>query len=461
MDQLSWRDRSKIRSEIAEKLVDKICSGLINNAPLVDNLRESLGNEMLSVLNDPANKSKISQTVLQAINTSLSLPLRGPLLLYALMDNDESYEYTKNMITFIFGQLYEENDTLSKFSGKLVESLYDPPYDSWFKKVNNMSGGKKRKTKRKISKKRRNKMKSRRKYSRKRKIYGGSDHDIAGAATEAVTSALTEAGSEGGVPDAAAATSALTEAGAEGGVTDAATEALTGAVTGNAEKEDDKDDEENDDEDGGDGDGEEKEGDGDGEEEEKEDDSNTSSSTSTSSASSGSSGSSSAVASMFSQGAPKREMTGSEITQNANELVSKYNEALFNLISKDLETVKSQILQRMLNACYLHATNNSNVILTAITNSIGNIVQQSMNTGVLQYDYPNFIILVQAMRPSNKDIVNALGDTYMNQKQKASDEGKKDEVPFNPNDTQFVVDFMSNFKNAVSKKINLDLTSSK
>jgi len=266
-------------------------------------------------------------------------------------------------------------------------------------------------------------MKSRRKYSRKRKIYGGGDDDIAGAATEA----------------AGTATEAVTGA-VTGEVTGAVTGEVTEAATGNA-----KDTEE---------------GDSDGEEE-KEDDSNTPPSTSTSTASSSSSGSSSAVASMFSQGAPKREMTGSEITQNANELVSKYNEALFNLISKDLETVKSQILQRMLNACYLHATNNSNVILTAITNSIGNIVQQSMNTGVLQYDYPNFIILVQAMRPSNKDIVNALGDTYMNQKQKASDEGKNDEVPFNPNDTQFVVDFMSNFKNAVSKKINLDLTSSK
>ena len=108
MDKLSWRDRSKIRSEIAEKLGDKICSGLINNAPLVDNLRESLGNEMLGVLNNPENKSKISQTVLQAINTSIELPLRGPLLLYALMDNDKSYEYTKNMVTFIFGQIYKE-----------------------------------------------------------------------------------------------------------------------------------------------------------------------------------------------------------------------------------------------------------------------------------------------------------------------------------------------------------------
>jgi hypothetical protein len=453
MDQLSDRDRTKIRNEIAEKLVDKICSGLINNAPLVDNLRESLGNEMLNVLNDPANKSKISQTVLQAINTSLSLPLRGPLLLYALMDHDESYEYTKNMITFIFGQIYKENDTLSKFSGNLVESLYDPPYDSWFKEVNNMSGGKKRKTKRKISKKRRNKMKSRRKYSRKRKIYGGSG-GIAGAATEAVTGAATEAvtGAEGGVTDAA--TEAVT--GAEGGVTDAAAAATTSALTEAGAEGDDKDAEEEE----GDAEEEEEDEDGDGEEE-KQGDSNTPPPTSISTASSDSSGSSSAVASMFSQGAPKREMTGSEITQNANELVSKYNEALFNLISKDLETVKSQILQRMLNACYLHATNNSNVILTAITNSIGNIVQQSMNTGVLQYDYPNFIILVQAMRPSNKDIVNALGDTYMNQKQKASNEGKKDEVPFKPNDTQFIVDFMSNFKNAVSKKINLDLTSSK
>ena len=58
MDSLSWRDKSLVRAAIAEKMVDKICSGLINNAPLVNNLRESLGNEMLKVLSDPANKSK-------------------------------------------------------------------------------------------------------------------------------------------------------------------------------------------------------------------------------------------------------------------------------------------------------------------------------------------------------------------------------------------------------------------
>ncbi len=127
MDSLSWRDKSLVRAAIAEKMVDKICSGLINNAPLVDNLRESLGNEMLKVLSDPANKSKISQTVVGAVNTSIELPLRGPLLLYSLMENDESYDYTKNMITFIFGQIYENEDTLDKFSSRLVERLYDPP----------------------------------------------------------------------------------------------------------------------------------------------------------------------------------------------------------------------------------------------------------------------------------------------------------------------------------------------
>ena len=47
---------------------------------------------MLKVLSDPANKSKISQTVVGAVNTSIELPLRGPLLLYALMENDESYK---------------------------------------------------------------------------------------------------------------------------------------------------------------------------------------------------------------------------------------------------------------------------------------------------------------------------------------------------------------------------------
>jgi len=431
MDKLSWRDRIKIRSEIAEKLVDKICSGLINNEPLVNNLRESLGNEMLGVLNNPENKSKISQTVLQAINTSIELPLRGPLLLYALMDNDKSYEYTKNMVTFIFGQIYKENDTISSFSGRLVEKLNDPPYDSWFKNVNNISGGKKCKTKRK-----RNKTKSKRKYSRKRKMYGG----VESAALDAATSVATSEG-------ASAVTDAVSSEGIDA-VSNEGTDAVKDVVSDAVD---------NVKEEGGEEENESKEGDTESDEEKednesKEGDKEKSSGTP-------SSGSSSGSTSMFSS-APNREMTGSEITQNADELVTKYNEALFTLISKDLNTVKSQILQRMLNACYLHATNNSNVILTSITSSIGNIVQQSMNKGVLQYDYPNFIILVQALRPAYKDIINALSTTYMNQKQKASDEGKKEEVKFNPNDTQFITDFMSNFKTVVSKQINLDLTGS-
>ena len=52
-----------------------------------------------------------------------------------------------------------------------------------------------------------------------------------------------------------------------------------------------------------------------------------------------------------------------------------------NLFQKDLETIKSQLLQRMLNACYLHTTNNSNIVLESITKAVGDIVRQSMDKG--------------------------------------------------------------------------------
>ena len=436
MDSLSWRDKSLVRAAIAEKMVDKICTGLINNAPLVDNLRESLGNEMLKVLSDPANKSKISQTVVGAVNTSIELPLRGPLLLYALMENDESYNYTKNMITFIFGQIYENEDTLGKFSSRLVERLYDPPYDSWFGNVNKISGGKKRKTKRKISKRRRNKMKSKRKYSRKRKMYGGVDQSALIDAAGMDPGALIDAAKSAGMDPSA--------------LKDADTDALTDALTNTADSTGTEE---------GAGEGtEEGAEEGAAEEDAEEEGAAEEGNNESGKKDTSSSASSGNASSMFSSGAQKREMTGSEITQNADELVSKYNDALFKLISKDLETIKSQLLQRMLNACYLHATNNSNIVLESITKAVGDIVRQSMdngmNNGIMQYDFPSFILLVQAMRPSSRDITDTLSSTYVDQKEKDS------KAKFNPTDSTFIVDFMDKFKLITSKKINMDLPGS-
>ncbi len=426
MDTLSWRDRSKIRTAIADKIVDKICTDLINNQPLSGNLRQSLGNEMLNVLTEPDNKAKISQTVLQAVNTSVGLALQGPLLLYALMDNDQSYQYTQNMITFIFGQVYKENDTINAFSGRLVERLQDPPYQSWFKNLNTATGGKKINTSRRKSIRKKYNRKSNRKLSRKRKIYGGVNAAAVSAATDLVKDAATKVD----------------------------TDEIKDLIDNNDNKEENKENETEseqqlDDETGVEveqkqedesGEGEQEE---EGESEEQVEESGTASSNNSSARSS----------SMFNKNTP-REMTGSEIDENADELVQKYNDALFKLISKDLETVKSQILQRMLNACYLHATNNSSVILTSITGTIGNIIQENMNNSLIKYDYVSFIIIVQALRQSYKDIISALTTTFLNQKQKASDEGKKEEIKFNPNDSNFVVDFMSNFKNIVVKQIN-------
>ena len=426
MDTLSWRDRSKIRTAIADKIVDKICTDLINNQPLSGNLRQSLGNEMLNVLTEPDNKAKISQTVLQAVNTSVGLALQGPLLLYALMDNDQSYQYTQNMITFIFGQVYKENDTINAFSGRLVERLQDPPYQSWFKNLNTATGGKKINTSRRKSIRKKYNRKSNRKLSRKRKIYGGVNAAAVSAATDLVKDAATKVD----------------------------TDEIKDLIDNNDNKEENKENETEseqqlDDETGVEveqkqedesGEGEQEE---EGESEEQVEESGTASSNNSSSRSS----------SMFNKNTP-REMTGSEIDENADELVQKYNDALFKLISKDLKTVKSQILQRMLNACYLHATNNSSVILTSITGTIGNIIQENMNNSLIKYDYVSFIIIVQALRQSYKDIISTLTTTFLNQKQKASDEGKKEEIKFNPNDSNFVVDFMSNFKNIVVKQIN-------
>ena len=418
MDTLSWRDRSKIRTAIADKIVDKICTELIDGRPLADNLRQSLGNEMLNVLTEPDNKAKISQTVLQAVNTSVGLALQGPLLLYALMDNDQSYQYTQNMITFIFGQIYKENDTINAFSGRLVEKLQDPPYQSWFKNLNNMSGGKKTNTPRRKSIRKKYNRKSNRKLSRKRKLYGGVNAAAVSSATDMVTDAASKVD----------------------------TEEVKNIIDDNTEQNNSEELEDKGQEKSEEGESEEKSEEGEGEEKSEEGEGEEKSEE-------GSANASSSTTSMFNKTAP-RELTGSEINANADELVQKYNDALFKLISKDLETVKSQILQRMLNACYLHATNNSGVILTSITGSIGNIIQENMNNSLIKYDYVSFIIIVQALRQSYKDIISALTTTFLNQKQKASDEGKTEEVKFNPNNSDFIVDFMSNFKAIVVKQIN-------
>ena len=423
MDTLSWRDRSKIRTAIADKIVDKICTDLINNQPLSGNLRQSLGNEMLNVLTEPDNKAKISQTVLQAVNTSVGLALQGPLLLYALMDNDQSYQYTQNMITFIFGQVYKENDTINAFSGRLVERLQDPPYQSWFKNLNTATGGKKINTSRRKSIRKKYNRKSNRKLSRKRKIYGGVNAAAVSAATDLVKDAATKVDTDE-IKDLID----NNDNKEENTENEMESEQQLDGETG-VEVEQKQEDES--------GEGEQEE---EGESEEQVEETSSDSKTNSSSRSS----------SMFNKNT-RREMTGYEIDENADELVQKYNDALFKLISKDLKTVKSQI---MLNACYLHATNNSSVILTSITGTIGNIIQENMNNSLIKYDYVSFIIIVQALRQSYKDIISSLTTTFLNQKQKASDEGKKEEIKFNPNDSSFVVDFMSNFKNIVVKQIN-------
>lgn len=164
MDNLTDRDKTKIRTLIAEKLVDKICDALIEGKPLTQNLRETLGNTMTNVLNEPANKNKISQSMFQSIDSALKMPLRGPLLMYGLLNKDQTYQYVQNYLSLIFNKVYKKNDTIASFKDNLYRQLQNPPYKAWF----SQTGGRKRKTIRKKTKHRK------RKKNKSNKMHGGN-----------------------------------------------------------------------------------------------------------------------------------------------------------------------------------------------------------------------------------------------------------------------------------------------
>ena len=97
---LSWRDKSLIREQCASKLVDQICQGLIDGRELIPGLRESLGNSIKMVMEEPENKDKISTSIVESVKSSI--PVQGPLLLYGLLQNSNTYEFTKSNILTSF-----------------------------------------------------------------------------------------------------------------------------------------------------------------------------------------------------------------------------------------------------------------------------------------------------------------------------------------------------------------------
>lgn len=404
MDNITDRDRTKIRIAIADKLVDKVCDALIDGKPLTGNLRETLGNTMINVLNEPDNKSKISQTVFQSVDSALKMPLRGPLLLFSLVNNEQTYNYIQNYITMIFSKIYQENDTIKSFNKRLYDQMGDPPYNVWFSPI--QRGGKKRKTIR-FKKKSKKRNKKKRKTKRIRKQRGGMsgvENIITGAATNLANKNKDESPT---VDDGKKKKSFKEKVSGEfsKGLSDMGKE-FTNLET-----------------------------------------------------QLGKSGvnmpkmpSMPSMPKMPSLGMGKKtpEMTGGEIDQNANDLIQKFGSSLIENITTDIPNISPQILQRMLNASYIHSIKNGDQLVDGANNALSNTIK---TTPLLMDVFP--IILVQALYNSGKYVMESLAQAFQQQKKDARDKGEKDDITFKPTSNGFIIIFMSKLKENISNRINM------
>ena len=428
MDKITNLDRNKIRVAIADKLVDKICSELIDSKPLTSNLRETLGNTMTNVLNEPQNKSKITQTIFQSIDSALRIPSSGPLLLYSLVTNENTYKYIQKFITTIFSNVYNENDTINVFSKRLYQQLRNPPYETWFSQT--QQGGKKRKTLRSKKKLTKNKI-QKRKTKRARKYAGGNalagmakgfakkhkgtiekqvkkiaeEHkdDIEQIAKDNVTE---ENNVETSVPSKKARDKMSWSERVKDDYSQGK-EALS-AIGSNLEK------------------------------------------------NLGKQGvnlpsiSMPSMPSMPSFGKEDLpEMSGGEIDQAADDLIVKFGTSLIENITKDIPNISPQILQRMTNASYVHALKNSDQLIDSAKRSIGDTIRI---TPMIMDVFP--IILVQALYNSIDTVTEYLAISLQQQKKDARDQGTDDKIKFKQTEPGFIVIFMEKLKEEISTQIS-------
>lgn len=427
MDNITDRDRTKIRIAIADKLVDKVCDALIDGKPLTGNLRETLGNTMVKVLNEPENKSKISQTIFQSVDSALKMPLRGPLLLFSLVNNEQTYNYIQNYITMIFSKVYQENDTIKSFNKRLYDQMGDPPYNVWFAPV--QKGGKKRKTIR-FKKKSNKRNRKKRKTKRVRKQRGGIA-GLAGAAKkfaqenkDELVKQASETIEEKKNEVAEQASDMVEGASKQEPVIDVGKQkkSFSDKVSGEFSK---------------------------GLEDMGKEFTHLETQL-------GKRGVNMpkmpSLPSMPSLGLGKKipEMTGGEIDQNANELIQKFGSSLIENITTDIPNISPQILQRMLNASYIHSIKNGDQLVDGANSALSNTIK---TTPLLMDVFP--IILVQALYNSGKYVMESLAQAFQQQKKDARDKGENDDITFKPTSNDFIVIFMSKLKENISNRINM------
>ena len=446
---LSWRDKSLIREQCASKLVDQICQGLIDGRELIPGLRESLGNSIKMVMEEPENKDKISTSIVESVKSSI--PVQGPLLLYGLLQNNNTYEFTKSNIAIIFTRVYQKNDTAKLFNNRLFDQLSNPPFNTWF---GQQTGGRKTKKSRKTKSKRKytNKKKTRRKRNTTTRImkqYGGMNKVSQG--TEALSTATDAANNVSNAADKLS-DAANNVSNAADNVSDANnndSEEKNDNEGGDDAKEGDDDAKEGDD-DAKEGDDDAKEGDDDAKEGDDDAKEETDEQSTTTSSQSGSSAVGNSGQAKYGVGSGPVPLSAGEINNEASSLTNKFNKELMNEVTKSIPDIKDQILTKMVNASYVHALKSGDVMLNSIIGSLNNSVQVNSN---LINIFP--IILVQAMVASFELIATTINRTHNEEKTETNEE-KKDDVKFDPTLDPFLMNFMKNLKENIEEKINID-----
>ena len=403
--ELTERDKTRLTDDINEKLVKTICSKIMDesadDAQLISGiLKQTLGDSINKALTNPSNEDRISSTITQAINASLSKCIDGPLLLYSILDNKESYQATKELLNKIFTNVYSKitDKSLAIFVKTLLRKLKDPPYTVWFKPVATL-GGKKSKTMRK----RKRKNKRSKTYRNRRVVVGGGPPGVLAAVTadsenidpETIADISKNVG-ENISPDKIAEISKKVDAGIEqtdGEETKGMLGSMKDKMKGIL---------------------------GYGDENPEGDDTGTG------------------------QG------TGSSV-DFSDEKIRELNDDLINRLTKRIDETEDELLERLLNATYEYCTSNGKVILdninTAIydTISINNI---SKNT--------TEVIIVQAMYASSMDVQQCIERTYEEfRKTEIANGVNESSIKFVPTSPTFINNFLRHLKTRLGNLINL------
>ena len=174
---LDKKEEIKVKPELQEKFVIQLQESKIDDTENIAlKLRETLANIMIKILVKNENSIRIGKNTTESIDVVVKNLLNTPILLYIILDNDDSYIFTSKLITKIFNYVKHSShkrfriipeNSLDKFSNDVSTFIANPPYNFLIDKKH---GGtqtlhKRRKLNKKITRR------------RIKKILGGTDPD--------------------------------------------------------------------------------------------------------------------------------------------------------------------------------------------------------------------------------------------------------------------------------------------